>query len=255
MRTSVIAANWKMHKTASEARNFAKSLKNSLSATSEIEIIIAPGYTAIESVAQEFPSQQIYVAGQNMHSESHGAFTGEISGSMLKAAGVSHVIIGHSERRQIFHETDEIINKKLLAALELGLTPIFCVGETLLERESGQTFTVLKTQLEKGLNNISANHSSNLIVAYEPVWAIGTGRNATPEQAQTSHQKIRIYLTEIFNSDVANGIRIIYGGSVKPSNIETLVCEPDIDGALVGGASLDTESFLEIVEKSRAPEV
>tara|TARA_Y100000588_G_scaffold330613_1_gene367634 strand:- start:646 stop:1413 length:768 start_codon:yes stop_codon:yes gene_type:complete len=255
MRKSVIAANWKMHKTVLEARTFVQHFKKYLGATSETEIIIAPGYTALESVSKEFSSQQIYVAGQNLHSEPYGAFTGEISGSMLKSAGVSHVIIGHSERRQMFHETDEIINKKVIAALECELTPILCVGETLLERESGQTFTVLKTQLEKGLKNIHANHSSNLIVAYEPVWAIGTGRNATPEQAQTSHKEIRTYLSEILDSDVASGIRIIYGGSVKPENIGTLICEPDIDGALVGGASLDAESFLEIVAKSRAPEV
>ena len=213
-----------------------------------VDMIVCPPYLAIPAVQAVLKETPIRVGAQNLFWENEGAYTGEISAPMLVDAGCTYVIIGHSERRQYFHETDETINRKIKKALEFRLKPIFCIGETLEQREAGQTFTVLKNQLDGGLQDIAASAMQNIIIAYEPVWAIGTGRNATPEQAQEAHQFIRSTLAEKFGRPIADELRIQYGGSVKPENAEALLSQPDVDGALVGGASLKADSFAKIIE-------
>ena len=249
-RTPVLAANWKMHKTIKEAVNFTEAFLPKVATTTNAQIVIAPPFTALAAVSSVCNGTNVVTAGQNMHQESHGAFTGELSASMLKEAGASHVIIGHSERRHLYGETDAGVNQKIQASLNAGLVPIVCIGETLEQREREQTHSILATQLTEGLTEISEELVANLIVAYEPVWAIGTGHTASPEQAQDAHRHIRKHLAKLTNSEIADQCRLLYGGSVKPTNAGELAAQTDVDGALVGGASLDPESFADIVLES-----
>lgn len=246
MRKPVIAGNWKMFKTISDSVNTAVALKPLVSNANHCEIVITPVFTALKSVADRLEGSNIHVSAQNVSDQiKHGAHTGEICGDMLKDAGCSHVIIGHSERRAMYGDSDAFINRKIQAALHFGLTPIFCVGETLDERDAGKEESVVASQLANGLAGIG--DIAKIIIAYEPVWAIGTGRTASPEQAQQMHASIRGWLKTNSGSEIADGLRILYGGSVKPENISELMNCADIDGALVGGASLDAESFARIV--------
>jgi len=247
MRKPVIAGNWKLFKKTAEALQLVQELSSLVKDVKDVEIVIAPSFTVLGPIRSLLFDSAISVAGQDCFWEEEGAYTGEVSPGMLVDAGCSHVIIGHSERRQLFAETDEKINKKIRAATRAGLTAIFCIGETLQEREAGQTFTVLECQLKKGLDNLFPDEIKNVILAYEPVWAIGTGKTATAEQAQESHEFIRQLIAELYSTSLADGIRILYGGSVKPDNIRSLMLQPDIDGALVGGASLTAESFASII--------
>ncbi|MFA5116476.1 MAG: triose-phosphate isomerase [Candidatus Omnitrophota bacterium] len=252
MRKTIIAGNWKMYKTVSQGIELANGLKRDLfDLDSEVvDVVICPPYTALSEVAEVVYESDIKLGAQDMYWADEGAFTGEVSGMMLKDIGAAYVIIGHSERRQYFSETNESVNKKVKAALKNGLLPIICVGETLNEREQGKTFDVVKDHLENGLKEINAEDMLKITVAYEPVWAIGTGKTATPQQAQEVQKYIRDLLTKLYNKETAGKIRIQYGGSVKPDNIEILMKQPDIDGALVGGASLDANSFAQIVKKA-----
>ncbi|MFY9610286.1 MAG: triose-phosphate isomerase [Blastocatellia bacterium] len=248
MRRPIIAGNWKMYKTIGEALDFVQLLKPLVVASTHCEIVIAPTFTALKLVAARVEGSNIQVAGQNVAAEEGpGAFTGEISAAMLKDGGASWVIVGHSERRQLFGETDESVNKKIRVAIGAGLTPIMCVGERLEERDSGHAETVVGGQLTSGMRNLTLPEAARIILAYEPVWAIGTGRTATPEIAEQMHIFIRSKVHEIFGDSVAEEMRILYGGSVKPDNIKALMDQPDIDGALVGGASLEPGSFAKIV--------
>ena len=247
MRRPVIAGNWKMYKTQAETRTFFQAFKPAVVASKHCDIVVAPPFTAISSAVEVARGSAIGIAAQNLHWEREGAFTGEISAPMLVEAGCRGVIIGHSERRQYFGETDESVNRKLKAALAAGLTPIVCVGETLAEREGNLTQTVLQRQFEGGLASLTPEEFSRILLAYEPVWAIGTGRTATPEIAAEAHRHIRQLAAAQFSFEVASELRILYGGSVKPDNIRGLMFQPDIDGALVGGASLDPKSFAAIV--------
>lgn len=243
----LIAGNWKMHKTAAESVDFVRGLKKLASGLEDRQVLVAPPHTSLHAAAKEARGSAIGIAAQNMHWEEEGALTGEISAGMLVDAGCSHVIIGHSERRRLFGETNAQINLKIKSGLQAGLQIIFCVGETLEERESQQTFNVIKTQLNQGLKNILMGDISSISVAYEPVWAIGTGKTATPGQAEEAHAFIRSELAKMYSGQIAAATCIIYGGSVTPENIKGLMAEPDVDGALVGGASLDLESFLKII--------
>jgi triosephosphate isomerase (TIM) len=250
-RTPIIAGNWKMHKTRTETRGLMRELAEGLlSSPTVAEIIVAPPFVCIVDAIEEAGDGPISVSGQNMHWEDHGAFTGEISAAMLKEAGCSHVIIGHSERRQFFGETDETVNLKIKAAMRTDLIPIFCLGESLTEREAGRTFEVVKTQLARGLEGIEISDASRFVVAYEPVWAIGTGRTASPEQAQEVHGFLRAELASLVGRERSGGIRILYGGSVKPDNTRSLMACDDIDGCLVGGASLKSGDFLGIIREA-----
>jgi triosephosphate isomerase len=249
MRKKIIAANWKMNMTVAETVSYLESFRTHVENVNGVEIVIAPPFTAIAKLSELLGgSQKISLGAQNMYHEMSGAFTGEISPAMLRELFVRFVILGHSERRQIFGETDALINKKVLTALACGLKPIVCVGETLEERDAGRETEILTTQLRGSLAGVTPEQMLNIVVAYEPVWAIGTGRNATPEQAQDAHAHVRKVLTEIADSATANKVRIQYGGSVKPANAATLLSQPDIDGALVGGASLEALGFSEIVK-------
>jgi triosephosphate isomerase len=251
MRLPFIAANWKMFKTVHEAVVFVKEFRSMVKDLDDVEIVVAPPFTAIHAVAEAARNTNVGVAAQDVYWEREGAFTGEVSAPMLKEAGAEYVIIGHSERRRLFHETDETVNRKLVAALGAKLAPIVCIGETLEERESDQTLTVLDRQIRKGLDGLTGDQVASLVLAYEPVWAIGTGRNATPEQAAEAHGHIRSRLRQWFGGDAADQCHVIYGGSVKPDNIHELVVNADVDGALVGGASLDVRGFFDIVARSR----
>jgi len=246
MRTPVIAGNWKLFKTIGEAVGMVNELKFLVAATAEVEIIVAPVFTALSRVADELAGTGILLAAQDCYWEEEGAFTGEVAPKMLKDAGCSHVIIGHSERRQYFGETNTTVNKKVKAAINAGLTAIICVGETLAEREADKTFSVIETQLLVGLEGLVPEAFSKVIVAYEPVWAIGTGKTASEAQAQEVHAFIRGLIARSFDRESSDGMRILYGGSVKPDNIKGLMAKPDIDGALVGGASLKAASFAAI---------
>ena len=245
-RKPLVAGNWKMNKTLAEAASLAREIRQGYRETMAAEVVLAPPFTALTTVAQEIRGSAIRLAGQDMFWEKQGAFTGAISPTMLIDAGCRLVIIGHSERRQYFGETDLTVNRKIKAALEADLTPIVCIGETLAQREADETMTVITSQVIEGLAGFSAQETSRLIMAYEPVWAIGTGRTATPEQAQEVHAFIRRLLVDRAGAEVADGIRILYGGSVTADNIRELAQAPDIDGALVGGASLKADSFLKI---------
>ena len=251
MRTPLLVANWKMHKTVQEAEAFIAAFRTLAASVTGVDIVVAPPYTALTAVAAGLKGSAIGVAGQDVHWETEGAFTGAISATMLVQAGATHAIVGHSERRHLFGDTDESVNRKTRAALDAGLTPIVCVGETLEERDGGQTLQVLARQTDRGLNGLSSDQVASLVVAYEPVWAIGTERNATAEQAGEAHAHIRATLREKFGADAANSCRILYGGSVKPGNVRELVAHSEVDGALVGGASLDPKSFFEIVAGGR----
>jgi triosephosphate isomerase len=251
MRTPFIAANWKMFKTVHEAVVFVKEFRSMVKDVDDVEIVVAPPFTAVHAVAEAARNTPIGVSGQNLHWEREGAFTGEVSGAMLREAGADYVIIGHSERRRLFGETDETVNRKVVAAFANKLTPIVCIGETLEEREANQTTDVLDRQIKNGLDAMTGDQVSALVIAYEPVWAIGTGRNATPAQAGEAHAHIRGRLRQWFGGPAAENCHVIYGGSVKPDNISELVVLPDVDGALVGGASLEVRGFFDIVARSR----
>ncbi len=248
MRTPLIAGNWKMYKTASEASAFVRAFLPLVSGVKGVEIVLAPSYLAIRAVADLVRGSGVGVASQNVHFAPEGAFTGEVSAAMLKEAGATHAIVGHSERRQYFAETDESVNRKVKAALEADLVPIMCLGETLAERESGKTFEVVDRQLRGGLAGVPASSAAKVVVAYEPVWAIGTGKTASPAQAQEVHALLRKGLSGAWGAAAAAAVRILYGGSVKPDNVDTLMAQGDIDGALVGGASLKADSFARIVK-------
>lgn len=247
-RVPLLAGNWKMFGTRSEAVSLATALVSAVGKTSGREVLVAPTFTALEAVRDVIRGSAILLGAQNVHWETKGAFTGEISAAMLRDAGATHVIIGHSERRQYFGETDATVNQRLKAALAGGLVPIVCVGETLAERDAGQALSVIARQLTAGLAGVDAAQLAGLVLAYEPVWAIGTGRTATPEQAQEVHAAIRQQLTTMADATTSERVRILYGGSVKPDNVDTLMSQPDIDGALVGGASLDAAQFTRIVQ-------
>ena len=247
MRRPVIAGNWKMYKTQAEARAFLAALKPLVASSTHCDIVVAPPFAALAAAAEAARGSAIAIAAQDVHWEKEGAFTGQISVKMLVEAGCRYVLVGHSERRQYFGETDERVNKKVKAALEAELAPIVCVGEALEQREAGQTEAVLERQFRGGLAALTGAEFSRIILAYEPVWAIGTGRTATPEMAAEAHRFLRRLAATTFTSERAAGLRILYGGSVKPDNIKGLMAQVEIDGALVGGASLDAQSFASIV--------
>jgi triosephosphate isomerase (TIM) len=247
MRKPVIAGNWKLYKTKNEALALIEELAPLVADVNNVEIVVAPVFTVLPALVVAVSGTSINLAAQDVFWEEEGAFTGEVSPRMLLDAGASHVIIGHSERREYFSETDATVNKKIRAALKGALVPIFCIGETLAAREAGDTYNVLGRQLRMGLEGITATQFAPVIVAYEPVWAIGTGKTASDEQAQEAHAYIRGVLSELYGKAVADKVRILYGGSVKPENVKGLMTCPDIDGALVGGASLKAASFAAIV--------
>lgn len=250
MRKPVIAGNWKMNKTISEACELVSALREKLADVTDAEIVVAPPFTALSAVAEIIEGSNIKLAAQDMHWEKSGAFTGEISPLMLKDVGCQYVIIGHSERRMYFGEANETVNKKVKSAHEYSIRPIICVGEKLEERESGLTKDIVKDHIVGGLAGLTEEQIIATIIAYEPVWAIGTGRTATPQQAQEVHKFIRELLSDMYSPAVADVVRIQYGGSVKPDNIAQLMAQPDVDGSLVGGASLDAETFARIVRFS-----
>jgi triosephosphate isomerase (TIM) len=247
IRKKLIAGNWKMNKTSADAVALAREVVMSVGAQSDVEVVICPPFTALEAVAGTVEGSLVKVGAQNMHFEASGAFTGEVSAPMLRAIFATHVILGHSERRTLFGENDELVNKKVLAALKHQLRPIICVGETLAEREANSTLKVIQTQIERGLEGVSKEMAASIVVAYEPVWAIGTGKVATTEQAQEVHGFIRGLLTKLFGEAVSQRVRILYGGSMKPANAAELLSQKDIDGGLIGGASLEARSFAELV--------
>ena len=251
MRIPFIAGNWKMFKTVQEAVVFTKELRSLVKDVTDVEIVIAPPFTAIHAVAEAARNTNIGVSAQDLYWEREGAFTGAISAAMIKEAGAAYAIVGHSERRRLFGETDATVNRKMMAAFLASLTPIICIGETLEERERGEALAVLDRQIRDGLDRLTAEQVAQLVVAYEPVWAIGTGKTATPGQAGEAHAHIRGRLRQWFGASAAEACHIIYGGSVKQDNIRELMAEPDVDGALVGGASLDVNGFADIVARSR----
>ena len=246
-RLPFMVGNWKMNKTVGEAIDLVRELKAAISGVKAVEVAVAPPFTALYAVRKELDGSSIGLAAQNLYWEEKGAFTGEVSPLMLKEVGCHYVIIGHSERRQFFGETDETVNRRIKAALAQGLKVIFCIGETLKEREEGKTFPVIEKQVEGGLKGLGDQEMRNMVIAYEPVWAIGTGKTATPEQAEEVHRFIRGKIEKLYSREVSEEIRIQYGGSVTPENVKGLMNQPDIDGALVGGASLKAESFSKIV--------
>jgi len=246
-RLPFMAGNWKMNKTVGEALDLVRELKAAISGVKTVEVAVAPPFTALYAIRKELEGSSIHLAAQNLYWEEKGAFTGEVSPLMLKEVGCDYVIIGHSERRQFFGETDETVNRRIKAALAQGLKVIFCIGERLREREEGETFSVIESQVEGGLKGLDDKKMRNMAIAYEPVWAIGTGKTATPEQAEEVHRFIREKLEKLYSREVSEEIRIQYGGSVTPENVKGLMNQPNIDGALVGGASLKAESFSKIV--------
>jgi triosephosphate isomerase (TIM) len=248
IRKKLIAGNWKMNKTSADAVALARELVLAVGSQADVEVVICPPFTAIEGVAGAIDGSLIKLGAQNMHFEASGAFTGEISAPMLRALFTTHVILGHSERRSLFGETDELVNKKVLAALKNQLRPILCVGESLAEREAGSTLKVVQTQTERALEGVSKEQAATLVIAYEPVWAIGTGKVATAEQAQEVHGFIRGLLTKLYGEALAQRVRILYGGSMKPANAPELLAQKDIDGGLIGGASLEARSFTDLIK-------
>ena len=249
MRRILIAGNWKMHNDVNQSISLAKELKSSLLDITEVDILVCPTYTALKSIADICKDSNILVGAQNMYFEDQGAFTGEISAQMISSTGASHVLLGHSERRHVFGETNEEIAKKLHKAIEKGLIPVLCIGELLQERENGKMKEVLVEQLSTTLKNIK--NPLKVILAYEPVWAIGTGLTASPQQAQDAHKFIRNWIVKTFDKNIAEKMTILYGGSVKPNNIADLISCEDVDGALVGGASLKSDSFSQLIENSK----
>jgi len=251
-RKKLIAGNWKMNKTSADGVALVTDIVAAVGKQTDVDVVVCPPFTAIESVGRKLEGSEVKLGAQNMHFEASGAFTGEVSAPMLRAIFASYVILGHSERRTLFGETDELINKKVLAALKNQLKPIFCVGETLAERESGATLKVVQTQVERGLEGVNKDQAASVVVAYEPVWAIGTGKVATTEQAQEVHAFIRGLLVKLFGEAVAQKVRILYGGSMKPANAPELLAQKDIDGGLIGGAALEARSFVELVNAALA---
>ena len=247
-RTPILAGNWKMNMTATQARDLASKLVPLVAGVKDREIVLGPPFTSLAAVAETIKGTNLSLAAQNLHWEDKGAFTGEISADMLLDSGCKYVIIGHSERRQYFGETDESVNKRVRQAIKKGLLPILCVGETLAERDAGKLNEVISRQITGGLKDVAAGDMPKVVVAYEPVWAIGTGKTATPEQANEVHALIRQKVQELYRADIAGGLRIQYGGSVTPDNVSQLMAMPDIDGALVGGASLKPDSFAALVK-------
>ncbi len=247
MRRPLLVGNWKMHTTILEAYLLVSEIGKCAAGLDDRDVLLAPPQIALHEVARVLQNSDVSIASQNVCWKGEGAFTGEISPTMVKAAGGTASIIGHSERRQIFHEDNEMVNKRVLGALKYDLMPILCIGETLEERESEKTFGVLEEQVRQGLAGVTAENMEKVVVAYEPVWAIGTGKTATKEQAQEVHAFIRKLLAEMFKKDIAESVRILYGGSVKPDNVDELMAQADIDGALVGGAALKAESFCRII--------
>jgi len=252
MRKPMIAGNWKMNKTLAEAKELATSLKECLADISDADLVVAPVFTALHGTSEILTGSTISLAAQNCYPADSGAYTGEISASQLKDLGCNYCLVGHSERRQLFAETDAFINEKMKTLLAGELLPILCIGETLAEREDGKMFDVLKKQTVKGLEGIDAGQAADIVIAYEPVWAIGTGKTATSEQAEEVHLFLRGLLTELYGHNIAEQIRILYGGSVKPDNVDELMAKPNIDGALVGGASLKVDDFSRIAHFKRA---
>jgi triosephosphate isomerase (TIM) len=253
MRKKILAANWKMNLTHSEAESYFDTFLSEIGQVNDVEVVIIPPFTAIPALvtaSERMPA--IRIGAQNMHWEKSGAFTGEVSGAMLRALYVKYVILGHSERRTLFGETDEIVNRKVRAALEAGLRPIFCIGESLQERDGGKIEEILGRQIRQGLEGVVLKDVPEVVLAYEPCWAIGTGRSATPNEAEEAHAFIRLVLSELFGAPTADRVRIQYGGSVKPENAEDLMRQKNIDGALVGGASLDPRSFARIIWRAEA---
>jgi triosephosphate isomerase (TIM) len=248
MRNKMMAANWKMYKTPDETRAYFHAFLPLVAGHDRDEIVVCPPYTDVDAAIASTKNSNVAIGVQNVHWKADGAYTGEISAPMLLSLGITHVIVGHSERRQYFGETDDTVNLRLKTALESGLTPICCVGEVLEEREAGATDDVLRRQCVRAFHSISAKKAAKLVVAYEPVWAIGTGKTATPELAAEAHAVIRSEAAEVFGEEFANQLRILYGGSVKPENASSLMAQEEIDGALVGGASLDPKSFAAIVK-------
>jgi len=246
-RRPLIAGNWKMHTTSQEAKQLASAVIQAANKVSGRDVMIAPPYTALAAVSTILSGTGVILGAQNVHWEEQGAFTGEISASMLKDLGCNMAIVGHSERRHVFGETDFMINRRITGALQFGLVPVFCIGETLKQREAAQTLKVLEDQVRGGLAGIELRDGARIVVAYEPVWAIGTGKTATETQAQEAHSFIRTLLADIYEKNIAGQIRILYGGSVKPENIDILMQQDDIDGALVGGAALKAEMFERII--------
>jgi triosephosphate isomerase len=251
-RKKVIAGNWKMNKTATEAVSLTKDIIDEVGRETSVDIVLCPPFTALSAVAHGLEGQAVKLGAQNMHPEKNGAYTGEISAEMLRTLYVTHVILGHSERRTYFAETDAFINKKVLAALANELKPILCVGETLAERDAGSTLAVVQKHIEGGLAGVKPEQITSVIVAYEPVWAIGTGKVATTEQAQEVHAYIRDLLTKLYGAALAQKVRILYGGSMKPANAPELLAQKDIDGGLIGGASLEARSFIDLVKAADA---
>jgi len=252
MRKKIVAANWKMNMTQAESARFIESFLLDASDIRDVEIVIIPPFTALARVTDLLEkAQNVKVGAQNMHWQPNGAFTGEISAALLRDLFVHYVVLGHSERRTLFGETDEIVNKKVRAALEASLRPIVCVGETLAQRDKGQVERTLSSQLRHSLDGLAEKEMTEIVIAYEPVWAIGTGRNATPQQAEEAHAFIRKTVAKMSDETTADKIRIQYGGSVKPENARDLMTQPDIDGALVGGASLEPRSFAQIIKAAR----
>jgi triosephosphate isomerase (TIM) len=251
MRTPVIAGNWKMFKTVHDAVVYTKEFRTMVKDATAIDIVVAPAFLAVHAVAEAARNSPVAVAAQDVFWEKEGAFTGEVSAAMVREAGAEYVIVGHSERRQYFGETDQSVNRKTVAALAADLVPIVCIGETLEQRERSETMDVIDRQIKVGLDGLTGAQVSGLVLAYEPVWAIGTGRTATSQQAQEVHEHIRGRLRAWFGGDAADACRVIYGGSVKPDNIAELIARPDVDGALVGGASLEPRSFADIVARTR----
>jgi triosephosphate isomerase len=251
-RKKLIAGNWKMNKTSADALALVADIVTAVGRQTDVEVVVCPPFTSLEKVAAELEGSTVKLGAQNMHPEANGAFTGEISAPMLRAIFATHVILGHSERRAYCGETDAFVNKKVLAALKNQLRPILCVGETLAERESGATLKVVQTQTEAALEGVSKELAPSIVIAYEPVWAIGTGKVATTEQAQEVHAFIRGLLVKLFGDAVAQKVRILYGGSMKPANAPELLAQKDIDGGLIGGASLEARSFVELVTAAAA---
>jgi triosephosphate isomerase len=251
VRKYLIAGNWKMNKTIAEAVDLVEQIATEVGKETDVTVAVCPPFTALESVARALEDFQVKLGAQNMHPEPSGAFTGEISAHMLRTLFVTYVILGHSERRQYFAETDAFINRKVLTALEANLSPILCVGETLAEREAGKTMDVVRRQIEGGLVSVGALQADKLVIAYEPVWAIGTGKTATPAMAQEAHGAIRLLLNSQLGAAGGAKVRILYGGSMKPDNADALMAEPDIDGGLIGGASLEAKSFVKIIQAAQ----
>lgn len=247
MRTQIVAGNWKMNCNLDESQHLLNALKQKDFSKADVEVVVAPPYTNLYAAHQSLKDSSIKISSQNINENEKGAFTGEVSPDMLKSVGVEYVIIGHSERRAIYAESDELLAKKVTAALKHDLKIMFCIGEVLEQRKADKHFEVVKEQLEKGLFHIGASDMKNVVIAYEPVWAIGTGETASPEQAQEIHEHIRKVLADKYNADVAEQTSILYGGSVKPNNAKEIFAKKDVDGGLIGGASMDADSFAEIV--------